>query len=150
MCDERTPSKETIMPATRDDQPEQADHDHTDTHTGRSPRWRRRAVGLVGALAATFAVTGLSGVARADIVPCDPIDCPTGPVYAPEQVAIGIDRDFDDAAEEAEAQAAVTCVYDHTYDVVRRRSDQRPGGRWEHTLTYRCNSPLYDEWPGGN
>ena len=46
-------------------------------------------MGLAGtfATAATLAVTGLSGAAHAELVPCDPLDCPTGPVYAPEQIA---------------------------------------------------------------
>lgn len=140
------------MLATRHSQPDvnRAGQGQTDTHIGRSRRWRRRALGLAGAFAATLAVTGLSGVARAELVPCDPIDCPTGPVYAPEQVAVGVDRDLDVAADEAEAQAGATCAYDHTYDVVRVRALQRPGGRWEYTLTYRCNSPLYDPWPGSS
>ena len=68
-------------------------------------------------------------------------------MYAPVQVATGVDRDFDTAAEEAEDQAAAACPYSHTYDVVRIHFEQRPGGRWEYTLTYRCESPLYDPWP---
>lgn len=139
------------MRATRSAQLDttRAGHEQTVDHIDRSRRWRRRSVGLAGtfATAATLALTGLSGAAHAELVPCDPLDCPTGPVYAPEQIAVGLDRDFDTAADEAETQAAATCSYDHTYDVVRVRAPQRPGGRWEYTLTYRCHSPLYDPWP---
>ena len=100
-----------------------------------------------GAFASTLALTGLSGLAHAELVPCDPLDCPTGPLYAPEQVSVGLDRDFDTAQQEAEDQAAAACPYSHTYDVVRVHFQQRPGGRWEYTLTYRCESPAYDPWP---
>ena len=94
------------MHTTRAAQPDvnRAGQDQADTHIGRSRHWRRRALGVAGTFAATLAVTGLSGVARAELVPCDPIDCPTGPVYAPEQVAVGVDHDLDDAADEAEAR----------------------------------------------
>ena len=131
-----------------DPQPDTNPVHQTGGDVDRARRWRRRSMGLLGgAFASTLALTGLSGLAHAELVPCDPLDCPTGPLYAPEQVSVGLDRDFGRAEQEAEDQAAAACPYSHTYDVVRVHFEQRPGGRWEYTLTYRCESPAYDPWP---
>jgi hypothetical protein len=105
----------------------------------------RRLLGLTGVLAAVaLSIVATPGPAQAELVPCDPLyNCPGPPVHAPDRVAIGQDRDMDDAAEEAEDQAANSCP-GHAYEVVRIRVVQLANDDWKYTLTYRCDSPIYD------
>ena len=109
----------------------------------------RRLRAIVGAIVASaLALTVLPGVAYAELVPCDWLDCPGAPVYAPEQVAIGRDRLLEVAQAEAEESAAATCPSGGgAYDVVRVKPYLLPHGSWRFTLTYRCESPGYDPYP---
>lgn len=118
---------------------------HSRRTTRRRPA-RHVAFGAIAVIGAAVAVVP-TGPTNAELVPCDPIDCPGGPVYAPAQVAIGVHRDLARAQERAEDQAAATCSYDHTFDVVRVQPTLRADGKWEYRLTYRCHSPAYDPWP---
>jgi hypothetical protein len=105
----------------------------------------RRLLGVLGTVAA-LALVGMAApnAAHADLVPCDPLfDCPPGTVHAPDRVAMGVDRDLDDAQAEAEEQAANSCP-GGGFDVVRVRAQLLANGTWKYTLTYRCDSPPYD------
>jgi hypothetical protein len=96
------------------------------------------AAGIV--VAGALASVAMPSAAHADIQPCDPfdIDCNQWEYQPPQYDAIGLDRDLDDAQDEAEADAAAHCPGGN-YDVVRVRATYLSNGQWRYTLTYVCD-----------
>jgi hypothetical protein len=97
------------------------------------------AAGIV--VAGALASVAMPSAAQADIQPCDPFDpgCNPHEWVPPQYIAIGQDRDEEDAQEEAQAQAAAHCP-GFSYDVIRMRATYLPDvNQWKYTLTYSCS-----------
>jgi hypothetical protein len=99
-----------------------------------------RIVAALGmAVAAALASVAVPTAASADMQPCDIIDPDCDPIeYNPPRYdAIGVDRDEDDAYDEAAAEAAAHCP-GGSYDVYRVRGKILSNGNWQITITYSC------------